>query len=89
VNQAHNDWAQMAVEGGIPALVCFAAFFGWSVWAGWRSVWGLGLASVLLHGLVDYPIQRQALGACFFLLAGILAQTRPDRGRRALDGNTT
>lgn len=71
-NQAHNDWAQIAAEGGIPALLCFAAFFGWTVRAGWRAPWGLGLAFVLLHALVDYPIQRQALGAFYFALAGTL-----------------
>jgi hypothetical protein len=75
-NQAHNDWAQAAAEGGVPVLLCFAAFFVWSVSAGWRSPWGLGLAFVLLHAFVDYPIQRQALGAFFFLLAGVVAQAR-------------
>lgn len=42
------------------------------MWAGWRVPWGLGLAFVLLHSLVDYPIQRQALGVFYFTLAGIV-----------------
>jgi O-antigen ligase len=76
VNQAHDDWAQAAAEGGLPVFLCFAAFFVWCVWTGWRRPWGLGLAFVLLHALVDYPIQRQALGAFFFLFAGIVAQAK-------------
>lgn len=76
VNQAHNDWAQAAAEGGVPVFLCFAAFFVWSVRVGWRSPWGLGLSFVLLHALVDYPIQRQALGTFFFLFAGVVAQAR-------------
>jgi O-antigen ligase len=83
VNQAHNDWAQAAAEGGLPVFLCFAAFFVWCVSAGWRTPWGLGLSFVLLHALVDYPIQRQALGTFFFLFAGVVAQARQTwRGSR-------
>jgi len=69
-NQAHNDWAQIAVEGGVPGLACFLAFFFWALWRGGRGAWAIGVAAVLLHALVDYPIQRQALGVFFFLFAG-------------------
>jgi O-antigen ligase len=81
VNQAHNDWAQAAAEGGVPVFLCLAALFVWCVRASWRNPWGLGLSFVLLHALVDYPIQRQALGTFFFLFAGVVAQawqTPPD-----------
>lgn len=70
-NQAHNDWAQAAVEGGIFGFSCLAVFFAWSVRAGWKSVWGLGIPIVLVHALVDYPIQRQAIAVYFFLLVGV------------------
>ncbi|WP_234035760.1 O-antigen ligase family protein [Erythrobacter insulae] len=29
VNQAHNDWAQYLIEGGVPAAALFAAFVVW------------------------------------------------------------
>jgi O-antigen ligase len=77
VNQAHNDWAQAAVEGGAPAFLCLLALFLWSARAGWRAPWGFGLSFVLLHALVDYPIQRQALGAVFFVVAGVLSKSLP------------
>ncbi|MEO8367732.1 MAG: O-antigen ligase family protein [Candidatus Solibacter sp.] len=76
VNQAHNDWAQAGVEGGLPVFLCFAAFFLWTVRTGWRTPWALGLSFVLVHAVVDYPIQRQALGAFFFLFAGVSSQLR-------------
>ncbi len=73
-NQAHNDWAQWAVEGGLPlagAMFVFACLIGRLAWT---SLWGFGLVSVLLHCLVDYPMQqRPALAAWFFALAGTLA----------------
>ena len=73
-NQAHNDWAQWAVEGGLPlavALLIFAVLLGRLAW---NCVWGFGLISVLLHSLVDYPLQqRPALAGWFFALAGALA----------------
>ncbi len=74
-NQAHNDWVQAAVEAGIPGLLLLSALFVWSVGAAWRTVWGIGIPFVLLHALVDYPIQRQALAVYFFLLAGIQIRT--------------
>jgi hypothetical protein len=83
VNQAHNDWAQAAVEGGLPVLLCLTAFFVWTLVTGWRTPWTLGLSFVLLHALVDYPIQRQALGVFFFLFAGSSSPSRrhsPDQG---------
>lgn len=72
-NQAHNDWAQAAVEGGVPALACLALFFLWSLRASCKCTWGWGIPFVLIHAWVDYPIQRQALAAFFFFVAGILA----------------
>ena len=40
----------------------------------WRSLWGLGVIAVLLHGLVDYPLQqRPALAGLLFAMAGMIA----------------
>lgn len=93
VNQAHNDWAQWAVEGGLPLLAAMAVFAVLLVRAAWNSVWGFGLVAVLVHCFVDYPMQqRPALAGWFFTLAGVLAAagvskrlagaTRPESGPR-------
>ena len=40
----------------------------------WRCVWGLGIAAVFMHCLVDYPMQqRPALAGWFFALMGAAA----------------
>ncbi len=74
VNQAHNDWIQWASEGGLLFLALMLATAAWSVVPAVRSLWGVGLLSVWLHALIDYPMQqRPALAAFFFALLGTLA----------------
>lgn len=71
INQAHNDWAQWAVEGGIPVLALMAIFAALLMRPAIRTVWGVGVLFVLIHCLVDYPLhQRPALSGVFFALAG-------------------
>ena len=83
-NQAHNDWAQWAAEGGIPFLLLMVGVVGTAVRPAFRSLWGLGLLAVFVHSLVDYPMQqRPALAAFFFAMLGILAVSG---GRRRIGG---
>ena len=92
-NQAHNDWAQWGVEGGLPLLAVMALFALLLARMAWTSLWGIGLVSLLLHSLVDYPMQqRPALAGWFFAMAGALAAAKvvkriavvpkPDSGSR-------
>jgi len=84
VNQAHNDWAQWAVEGGVPFFLILLSLVAMVFPAAVRSLWGIGLLSVWLHCLVDYPLaQRPALGAWFFVLLGVLAGARTLRATSA------
>jgi len=77
VNQAHNDWLQWGSEGGIPLLLIMLALAAWAIRPAIRSLWGVGLLAVFLHGLVDYPMQqRPALAAFFFALLGVLTTER-------------
>lgn len=91
VNQAHNDWVQWASEGGLPFLVLMLGVAGWSVAPALRTLWGVGILSVWLHALVDYPMQqRPALAAFFFALLGTLAATvRVNREITARSGERT
>jgi O-antigen ligase len=74
VNQAHDDWAQWAVEGGVPLFAAMAAVVGMLLPAAARSLWGMGVIAVFVHAAVDYPFeQRPALAAYFFALMGVLA----------------
>jgi O-antigen ligase len=76
-NQAHNDWAQWAAEGGIPFFLFMLGVVAAAVRPAFRSLWGLGLLAVFVHCFVDYPMQqRPALAAFFFALLGITQRAR-------------
>jgi len=84
VNQAHNDWLQWAVEGGVPFLAILLTLVAMAAPAACRSIWGIGLLSVWVHCLVEYPLQqRPAIGAWFFVLLGVLAASRSGGAGRA------
>ena len=71
-NEAHNDWAQWAAEGGIP-FACLMLVLVLSVApAAFSTIWGLGVLTVMLHSLIDYPTREPALGLLWFALAGAL-----------------
>ena len=77
MNQAHNDWAQWAVEGGLPLAAVMLLFAVMLFRPAVRSLWGLGLIAVLIHCCVDYPMQqRPALGGFVFAFAGVLLASR-------------
>ncbi len=74
VNQAHNDWAQWAAEGGVPFFLMMFAIAVWTIRPAFRSLWGVGMLAVFVHCWVDYPLQqRPALAAFFFGMLGALA----------------
>jgi O-antigen ligase len=79
MNQAHNELLQLAIEGGLPALLLLASFLWW--WAATalrivhgdlsRARRGTALAAVaitamlLAESLVDYPLRTPLLGSLF------------------------
>lgn len=83
-NQAHNDWAQWAAEGGIPFVLIIFGVAVWSVPRAWRSGWGFGVPVVFLQCLADYPIQRMGVAVVFFTLLGAIAH--PDVVERGWGG---
>jgi len=71
--EAHNDWAQWTSDGGIPFLLLMAALVVWIAKPAIRSLWGLGVLSVMIHSYVDYPIREPALAFLWFAMAGAVA----------------
>jgi len=70
-NQAHNDWAQWGAEGGVPLLGMMVWFAAMVARPALRTVWGLGLLTVLVHCLLEYHFQqRAAFGYFYFAMAG-------------------
>lgn len=80
-NHAHNEWAQWAAEGGLPAFAAMLALLLFCVPSAIRSVWGLGIVAVFVHALLDYPFLRLGLAAWIFVMIGALAGYRGERQR--------
>ena len=82
VNQAHNDWAQWAAEGGLPFVLLLAIFALLLCKPAVQSIYGVGTVAFLLHALVDYPMQqRPAVAAWFFAVAGATLAWQRGRNR--------
>ena len=79
---ADDDWLEWAAEGGIPFVAVM--LLPWqlvrSIRAAWREPWCVGCVAVLLHSLVEFPLQKQAIWAWFLVL---LAAAQPFQGPAA------
>jgi O-antigen ligase len=75
MNQAHNEPLQLAIEGGLPALVLLAVFLAWWVFTvaaifrrGAKALtiaWITVTVILMASSLVDYPLRTPLLGAVF------------------------
>jgi O-antigen ligase len=84
VKHAHNDWAEWAAEGGLPLFLLMAWVAVWAARQVRQAPWGIGAIAVLLHSLVDFPMQKTALAALVFVLLGALAARHaPDPAARS------
>jgi hypothetical protein len=87
INHAHNEWLELAIEGGAPALVLMVLFLLWLVYVVFRSMKlaaheptnahiraaGCALALTLVHAIVDFPFRTDAMLTLFGLCVGFLA----------------
>ena len=80
-NRAHNQWLEWASDGGIPFALLLVAVALWSVRAGYRTVWGLGVVAVFLHCLVDYPFSRPPLAAWPIMIIALMAAAQANNNR--------
>lgn len=87
VVHAHNDYAEVVLEGGIPGMVLLLLFLAWwgaAAWRAWRSAesgpYGraasVASAAILAHSLVDFPLRTAAIGTCFAMCLALLADRR-------------
>lgn len=91
VNHAHNDYLELAVEGGLAAIVLMILFLWWWVARAseaWRFSAGLehkaaavASAAILLHSTFDYPLRTAAISAVFAVCLALLAGARGLHGR--------
>ncbi|MGX7951263.1 O-antigen ligase family protein [Tsuneonella sp. HG249] len=89
LNHAHNDWLQVVIEGGLPAVALLAVFIAWFGHTafmlarrnGWRpSVDDMGAVVIIgafgVYSIVDYPLRAPSLAAVFAICCAHLAVSR-------------
>lgn len=71
-HDAHNDWLQLAAEGGWPALALFALIWSLALWRSWRARPELAAALLALgiHAGFHFPLAVVPSGAMAWLLLG-------------------
>lgn len=83
VIHAHNDYIELLLEGGVPAVLIVAAFILWWVKAAWAA-WArsgasaaraaaVASAAVLCHSMADYPLRTAAIAATFAFALSLMA----------------
>ncbi len=94
VNQAHNDWLQLVIEGGVPAVLLLAAFLVWAARAivtlfkgGGASLpktifWVAAVFIIMFASAADYPLRAPLFQMATVWLVGLLAiETGKVRGK--------
>lgn len=88
VNHAHNDFAQLVIEGGLPAMMLFLAMCVWLLSALWTmarqatvpasylTFWMASIAIIVAASLVDYPMRTPIFQAVFIWLMVSLAREK-------------
>lgn len=79
INHAHNDFLELAFEGGIPAIVMIAAFLALflkrvaeTYRQPLRYACALSILFLMVHSAVDYPLRTMALSIAFTMLTALL-----------------
>jgi O-antigen ligase len=90
LNHVHNDYIELWLEAGWPAVALLAGFGVWwlasavCVWSGPERI-GAGLArsgslvtaALLAHAIVDYPLRTPALAVLFALACALMLDPPP------------
>jgi O-antigen ligase len=83
---AHNDYAELVLELGLPGVLLILLFVGWwayRVWRVWRSAEAgpfaraaaIASAALLIHSFVDFPLRTAALAGCFGMCLALIAES--------------
>jgi O-antigen ligase len=96
VIHAHNDYAELALETGIPGVLLMLAFLIWwaaAVWSSWRDpdasayarAASIASGAILLHSVVDFPLRTAAIEAVFAMCLALLVERRTSAVRVSSD----
>lgn len=87
VPHAHDDYAELALELGVPGILLVLTFLAWWARAAW-TVWRRGefgplpraasIASgvILIHSLVDFPLRTAAISSLFAMCLALMIERR-------------
>lgn len=86
-NHAHNEYLELLLEGGVPAVMVLLIFLLWWIRQAadsWRSASAslerqaasIAVAAILLHSLFDFPLRTAAIAGVFAVCLGLLAGAR-------------
>jgi O-antigen ligase len=81
---AHNEYAELVLELGLPGvllIILFLSWWGWRVWRVWRAAdaapfaraAAIASAALLIHSVVDFPLRTAALAGCLGMCMALLA----------------
>ncbi|GEM_PF-4877776 len=71
IEQAHNDYLQVAIEGGVISLVAFLFLLFRVMRLNAGGIWFVGGLALILEGLVSFPFHTPLSSLLFFSLAGL------------------
>ena len=99
VNRAHNEFLELLIEGGWPAVALVAAGLALVLWCALR-VMRAGLTpqarsrgallllvtlAMIAHSIVDYPIRAMSIAVLAAILLGLVVADRSDMTRGSVD----
>jgi O-antigen ligase len=98
VNHAHNDYLELALVAGLPAVVMIIAYFVVAGTAlarrlsfplrGQRYAATAGIVILAGHSITDYPLRTFALLTLFAFFSALLYPSREARARRPGSGSS-
>lgn len=74
MNHAHNDWAELAADGGLPLLAVILVILATYLRTLRRAWWAVGIPAALLNACLDFPLHKSSLAAVLFFLLGASVQ---------------
>ena len=89
-NHAHNDYLELLLEGGVPALLLVILYVALIARNALNSKLSeaatLSILAILLHSLVDYPLRTMAIAIIFALLSTIVLSQPDETAQQAFKG---
>jgi O-antigen ligase len=96
VIHAHNDYAEVALELGLPGIILIILFLAWwgrAIIGIWRDAAAnpyaraasIASAAILVHSLVDFPLRTAAISAAFAMCLALLLEKRAPNAEEPAD----